>query len=222
MDNEQFQADRGTNEECISYFNLNGQRKNCPSNMKLSRQYTMLKNVQNTTAKTQFPTFPLNHKHYASENLASLAQFLECCCALMTSIVLRVSWWGLWQQKKELLGNMGQEPGVNRISSWFYVCSKKSGCWYHLPFSKRYIAPCKHSCMFSIRMLSFIFNLRALRHKSDLQCNALWMCVHVYFQNLYPLHTLWNHADKNAYTHVLYCQTVLLFVYASLTGLPEI
>lgn len=73
MDNEQFQADRGTNEECISYFNLNGQRKNCPSNMKLSRQYTMLKNVQNTKAKTQFPTFPLNHKHYASENLASLA-----------------------------------------------------------------------------------------------------------------------------------------------------
>ena len=89
----------------------------------------------------------------------------------MTSIVLRVSWWGLWQQKKELLGNMGQEPGVNRISSWFYVCSKKSGCWHHLPFSKRYIAPCKHSCMFSIRMLSFIFNLRA-RFDTNPTCSA--------------------------------------------------
>jgi hypothetical protein len=33
----------------------------------------MFKNVQITTAKTQFHTFPTKHKHDVSENLASLA-----------------------------------------------------------------------------------------------------------------------------------------------------
>ena len=56
----------------ILYFNSNGRKHVRPSNIKLSRQITMLKNVQITTAKTQFSAFPITHKHDESENLAPL------------------------------------------------------------------------------------------------------------------------------------------------------
>ena len=61
--NEQF-PDRGTNEVYILFFNLNGRKKQktSPSNIKLARQITMLKNVQITKRKTQFSTFICNHQ----------------------------------------------------------------------------------------------------------------------------------------------------------------
>ena len=43
--------------ECILYLNLNGQKQHRPSNIKFSRQYTVLKNVQITTAKHNFQHF---------------------------------------------------------------------------------------------------------------------------------------------------------------------
>ena len=75
-ENQQFK-DRGTNEKYILYFNLNGRKKDRASNIKLARQITMLKNVQITTAKTRFLTFPMTHKHDVSENLAPLA-YIYC------------------------------------------------------------------------------------------------------------------------------------------------
>jgi hypothetical protein len=63
----------------ILYFNSNGRKHVRPSNIKLSRQITMLKNVQITTAKTQFSTFPITHKHDESENLAPLTYNIYIC-----------------------------------------------------------------------------------------------------------------------------------------------
>ena len=56
---------------CTSTY-VNGHQKKRPSNIK-SRQITMLKNVQITTAKTQFSKCPITQKHDVSENLAPIA-----------------------------------------------------------------------------------------------------------------------------------------------------
>ena len=56
---------------CTSTY-VNGHKKKRPSNIK-SRQITMLKNVQITTAKTQFSKCPITQKHDVSENLAPIA-----------------------------------------------------------------------------------------------------------------------------------------------------
>ena len=56
---------------CTSTY-VNGHKKKRPSNIK-SRQITMLKNMQITTAKTQFSKCPITQKHDVSENLAPIA-----------------------------------------------------------------------------------------------------------------------------------------------------
>ena len=61
---------------CTSTY-VNGHQKKRPSNIK-SRQITMLKNVQITTAKTQFSKCPITQKHDVSENLAPIACIYIC------------------------------------------------------------------------------------------------------------------------------------------------
>lgn len=66
--------DRGINEECILYFNLNGRKKivrqtwRCAEDRRCSKMCKLLQRKHNF-----IQSFPTKHKHDVSENLASLA-----------------------------------------------------------------------------------------------------------------------------------------------------